>query len=55
MKIEPKHDFMKPAYVLGALVMAAVILTGCPDSQKTDETTASQPQVIDGSITDGIV
>lgn len=55
MKIEPKHDLKKPAYVLGALLMAAVILTGCPDDKKNDDTAPSQSQVIDSSITDGIV
>ena len=55
MKIEPKHDLKKPAYVLGALIMAAVILTGCPDDKKNEDKASSQTQVIDNSITDGIV
>lgn len=30
MKIEPKHNLKKPAYAIGAAVLATTLLTGCP-------------------------
>lgn len=57
MKIEPKHDIMRPAYAIGVAVMAAALLTGCPGSSLSLEgeaTTAptSESQTRDTDATD---
>lgn len=48
MKIEPKHNVKKPAYVISTAVLATTLLTGCPGIKK-------QIEEIDGLRTAGIV
>ena len=48
MKIEPKHDSKRPSYaVIGAAIVAASMLTGCPATQLEGDTQVYTPPTSD--------